>query len=170
MHYNRHLSSVRALVVTAVLYASLVGVSHAAEIVGRVVKVSDGDTITVLDGSKAQHRVRLLGVDAPEKGQDFGEVSRRELAALVAGGEVTVVWHKRDRYGRILGVVYANGIDAGLVQIKRGNAWHYKTYERDQSPNERRLYANAERDARAARIGLWSQPTQTPPWDWRRNH
>lgn len=99
--------------------------ASAAQLEGRVVKVSDGDTITVLDSSKTQHRIRLTGIDAPEKKQAFGEKSRLSLAALVAGKNVTVHWDNKDRYNRILGkVITPDGKDANLLQIKNGMAWH----------------------------------------------
>ena len=120
-----------------------------SDLVGRVVKVSDGDTITVLDSSKTQHKIRLQGIDAPEKKQAFGNASRKFLAGLVANREVRVAWSKRDRYQRILGTVFVDGNDANLEMLKAGMAWHYKKY--DSTP----AYVQAESEARAATRGLW---------------
>ena len=97
--------------------------TSSSDVVGRVVKVSDGDTITVLDSSKTQHKIRLQGIDAPEKSQAFGNASRKFLAGLVANHEVRVAWSKRDRYQRILGTVFVDGKDANLEMLKAGMAW-----------------------------------------------
>lgn len=143
--------------------------AHAAQLQGKVVGVSDGDTITVLDAGLQQHRVRLTGIDAPEKRQPFGQVSKQSLANLVYGKTVSVTYDKQDRYGRILGRIGTqDGQDANLHQIQKGMAWHYKRYERDQPKNERRDYAEAEQAAQQAKTGLWSDKNPTPPWDWRR--
>jgi endonuclease YncB( thermonuclease family) len=137
---------------------------------GKVVKVADGDTITVLDNSQAQHRIRLQGIDAPEKGQPFGNASGKHLAGLVAGKTVTVKWDKRDRFRRIVGKVLVDGVDVCLEQIKAGYAWHFKRYQHEQSPRDRQLYTQAEDKARADRLGLWQDKNPVPPWEWRRSH
>ncbi len=137
---------------------------------GRVVAIADGDTITVLDAGNSQHRVRLQGIDAPERGQAFGTVSRQNLANLIFNRQVTVEYDKLDRYGRIVGKVLVDGRDICLEQIRAGLAWHYKQYENEQSPEDRRLYAEAEREARAARRELWRDESPTPPWDFRRSN
>lgn len=142
--------------------------ASADTLTGHVVKVTDGDTITVLDDSKIQHKIRLAGIDAPERKQPYGEASRKHLASLVAGQTVTVNWNKLDKYRRIVGVVVFNGQDVNLEQIRNGYAWHYKTYEREQSPADRKLYANTEVGARAKRLGLWKDLNPMPPWEWRK--
>ena len=106
----------------------------AAELEGQVVGVLDGDTIDVLTPTKTQVRVRLAGIDAPEKGQAFGTVAKKELSDLVFGKPVTVEWRKKDRYGRTVGKVIVNGVDANLKMVEAGLAWHYKHYAREQSP------------------------------------
>lgn len=142
---------------------------YAAQLQGRVVGVADGDTITVLDAGLQQHRVRLTGIDAPEKHQPFGQVSKQSLSNLVYGKTVTITYDKQDRYGRILGRVGTpDGQDANLMQIQRGLAWHYKHYERDQPAKERQAYSAAEQAAQQAKAGLWADKNPTPPWDWRR--
>jgi hypothetical protein len=80
--------------------------AHAESLFGRVVGVSDGDTVTVLDATKAPHKVRLAGIDAPEKGQPFGQRAKENLSRLVFGKDVRVAWHKKDRYGRLVGTVW----------------------------------------------------------------
>ena len=124
----------------------------------RVVGIADGDTLTVLTAQRQQHRVRLSGIDAPERRQAFGQVSKQHLSDLAYDKMVSVVFHKRDRYKRILGKVLVNGADAGLNQIQSGLAWHYKKYEREQSPEDRVAYARAEEKSRAKRRGLWRDP------------
>ena len=151
----------------AAFLALWLGVAQAAGLSGKVVRVSDGDSITVLDSGNRQHKIRLMGIDAPEKAQPFGTKSRESLSSMVAGRHVTVAWQKKDRYGRVLGVVFADGRDVGLIQIERGFAWHYKAYQRDQSAKDARGYAEAEEASRSARRGLWADRKPVPPWEYR---
>jgi len=90
--------------------------ARANELRGKVVSVSDGDTITVFDAKQEQHKVRLNGIDAPESSQDFGQVSKRNLSSLIFGKEVVVMWQKIDRYSRIVGNVSFDGKDINLEQ------------------------------------------------------
>ena len=138
-----------------------------ADITGYVVGVADGDTITVLDADKAQHKIRLTGIDAPEKKQPFGNRSKQSLSDMVFTKIVTVETDKRDRYGRQLGKVMDGGKDVNLEQVRAGMAWHYKAYERAQSVIDRQAYADAESEAKAAKRGLWVDVEPTPPWEWR---
>ena len=161
----------------------------AEEIVGRVVRVADGDTITVLaapggtrsvasanrrrdgvlvggiqrsDSTPAvEHKIRLHGIDAPESGQAFGNAAKNHLSSLVAGRNVRVKWKSRDKYGRILGVVYLNDRDVNLEMLKAGFAWHYKRF--DSTP----AYARAESEARVAKKGLWAALDPIPPEQFR---
>ena len=158
----------RRTVAAFALLCALTALARAGVIQGQVVGVVDGDTITVLDATRSQHRIRLQGIDAPESHQAFGARSKQQLSDLVFAKEVSVEWEKRDRYGRVLGKVLAGGRDACLAQVRAGMAWHYKYYQEEQSPEDRRLYAEAEREARAARRGLWAEPDPVPPWDFRR--
>ena len=144
--------------------------SSSSDLVGRVVKVSDGDTITVLEtpvGSApradptVQHKIRLQGIDAPEKGQAYGDAAQRYLSGLVAGRDVRVTWTKRDKYDRILGTVYVKGEEVNLDMLRAGYAWHYKKF--DSTP----AYAQAESIARAARRGLWAGLDPIPPEQFR---
>ena len=141
---------------------------NAATITGRVVAVADGDTITVLDADKVQHKIRLAGIDAPEKKQAFGNRSKESLSDLTFGKAVNVETNKRDRYDREIGKVLVNGQDVNLVQVERGMAWFYRQYQLEQSPNDRTLYEAAEDAARAGKRGLWRDVDPTPPWDFRR--
>ena len=143
--------------------------THAETITGLVVGVSDGDTITVLDANKVQHKIRLAGIDAPEKKQAFGNRSKESLSALAFDKTVNVETDKQDRYGRQVGKVLVNGQDVNLVQVERGMAWFYRQYQREQSPNDRRLYEAAEDAARADKRGLWRDAEPLPPWEFRHN-
>lgn len=115
---------------------------------GYVVGVADGDTITVLDADKVQHKIRLTGIDAPEKKQPFGNRSKQSLSDMVFNKTVTVETDKRDRYGRELGKVLAGGVDVNLEQVRAGMAWHYKAYERTQPVIDRQSYADARSQGR----------------------
>lgn len=137
-------------------------------LVGRVVAIADGDTITLLDSSNTQHRIRLEGIDAPESHQAFGSRSKQNLSDLIYGKEVTVTSYKTDQYGRLVGKILSGGRDINLEQVKAGMAWHYKEYEREQPPADRELYAKAEDEARAARRGLWADPDPMEPSRFRR--
>ena len=141
---------------------------NAEELMGQVIKVIDGDTITILDASKEQFKIRLGGIDAPEKNQAFGNVSKQSLSEMVAGKEVKVNYNKRGRYGRIIGKVLLNKEDVNLMQVKRGLAWHYKQYEREQEVEDRALYAQGEYLAQKDRLGLWNDNKPMPPWDFRK--
>ncbi len=142
--------------------------ANAETITGLVVGIADGDTITVLDADKVQHKIRLSGIDAPEKKQPFGNRSKESLSELAFDKTVNVETSKRDRYGRQIGKVLVNGQDVNLVQIERGMAWFYRQYQREQSPSDRRLYEAAEDAARADKRGLWRDADPMPPWVWRK--
>jgi len=155
----------RFLLIIATLHT---GFAVADTIQGRVVSIADGDTVTVLDSANTQHKIRLMGIDAPEKKMPFGLRSKENLSDLVFNKQVSVEYSKQDRYGRTVGKILINGIDANLEQVKAGMAWHYKQYQREQSPDERVSYSDAEEQARAGRRGLWVDVEPTPPWDWRK--
>ncbi len=146
-------------------------------IAGRVVGVSDGDTITVLR-DKEQIKIRLAGIDAPEKAQAFGNVAKQRMADMVFGKDVRVDAKKKDKYGRSIGRVWVASaecqasdcpktLDAGMALLTMGLAWHYKKYEKEQPEEERGQYSFAEIEARGKRVGLWSDPKPVPPWEWR---
>ena len=141
---------------------------QAATLQGKVISVADGDTITVLDGNKTQHKIRLQGIDAPEKAQAFGHKSKQSLNQLVHSKMVTVEFEKKDKYGRTVGKVLLNGTDVCLEQIKLGMAWHYKQYQSEQSKEDREIYAQAEQLAKSQAIGLWRDKNPMSPWDFRK--
>jgi endonuclease YncB( thermonuclease family) len=117
--------------------------------------------------SKIQHKIRLQGIDAPERGQAFGTKSKKNLSELVAGKTVVVDYHDYDRYQRVLGKVLLDGEDVNLEQVEAGMAWHYKKYQEEQSVSDRVKYTDAEREARRQKLGLWRDPDPTPPWEYR---
>ena len=137
---------------------------------GRIVAIADGDTLTILDGTHTQHKIRIVGIDAPEKRQGFGQRSKASLAALAFNHTAKADCRKIDRYKRNLCVVSVGGRDVGLEQIRAGMAWHYKHYAKEQPASERVAYERAENEAKAKRLGLWVDADPVPPWDWRRNN
>lgn len=147
----------------------LVGVCQAAEIQGRVIAITDGDTIKVLDVNSIQHDIRLTGIDAPERKQAFGTASKRSLSDMVYGQQVTVITHKTDRYGRQVGTVLLGLEDVNRKQVEQGMAWFYRQYARELSPADRVAYDQAETEAKHAKRGLWADKVPTPPWLFRKN-
>jgi endonuclease YncB( thermonuclease family) len=134
----------------------------------KVVGITDGDTIRVLDSSYDEYRIRLAGIDAPEHNQPFGTRSRQNLAALIFGKTVRLECRKEESYNRqICKMLLPDGEDVCLEQVKAGLAWHYKQFQNEQSPEDRTAYSVAEDAARAAHVGLWSDPNPVPPWDFR---
>lgn len=154
--------SIASLLITANL-------ASAATITGLVVGVTDGDTITVLDNTKTQYKIRLAGIDAPEKKQPFGNVSKQSLSNMVYGKQVIVDWQKQDRYGRTVGKVLVNGVNANLEQVKLGMAWYYKKYQNELVLDDRLDYLHAQEGAEASKAGLWVDENPVAPWDFRHN-
>ena len=139
-------------------------VTRAATLEGSVVGIADGDTITILDATKAQYKIRLAGIDAPEKKQDFGNVPKRSLSDMVFNQQVIVDWDKSDRYDRLVGKVLLNGKDVNLEQIRLGMAWYYHKYNNELVFDNRINYLQAEEDAINNRIGLWLHNQPVAPW------
>jgi endonuclease YncB( thermonuclease family) len=152
----------------AAALAAVAGLAPAHEVGGRVVAVQDGDTVTILDAARVQHRIRIAGIDAPEKSQAFGEVAKRSLARLVHGRHVEARCPKRDRFGREVCSVFLGTTDVGLEQVRGGYAWWYRDYAREQTPDDRAAYEEAETHAKQARRGLWNDPAPEPPAAFRR--
>jgi endonuclease YncB( thermonuclease family) len=136
---------------------------------GRIVAVADGDTVRVLDATNTQHRIRLQGIDAPESHQAFGTQSKKSLSEMIFGREVTVTYEKTDQYGRLVGKILLDGRDINMEQVRNGMAWHYKEYQREQTPADRELYAKAEDEARTGRRGLWTDANPTSPSQFRKD-
>ncbi|MCK9381948.1 MAG: thermonuclease family protein [Sulfuritalea sp.] len=157
---------VLSLVVLGVLLQA--GLLLADTIEGRVVSISDGDTITVLDSAKTQHKIRLAGIDAPESKQAFGQASKKHLSDLVFDCDVTLYCGKTDKYRREVCVVLIDGKDANLAQVTAGMAWWYRKYQKEQTAQQRADYEAAEITAKAGRIGLWLDADPVAPWEWRK--
>lgn len=164
--YSLHLKFVFLVLLLA--FASP-GTLLAETLQGRVVGIADGDTLTLLDGGNRQHKIRLAEIDAPEvghgvkkPGQPWGQNSRQSLAVLCYRKQAAVSIMDIDRYGRSVGRVVCEGKDANLVQVSSGMAWAYERY------NRRPEITKAEKDARAAKRGLWADVNNVPPWDWRK--
>jgi endonuclease YncB( thermonuclease family) len=160
------MSMVLSLVVLGVLLQA--GLLLADTIEGRVVSISDGDTITVLDSAKTQHKIRLAGIDAPESKQAFGQASKKHLSDLVFDCDVTLYCGKTDKYRREVCVVLIDGKDANLAQVTAGMAWWYRKYQKEQTAQQRADYEAAEITAKAGRIGLWLDADPVAPWEWRK--
>jgi endonuclease YncB( thermonuclease family) len=128
---------------------------------GRVVKIADGDSFTILTGKSEQVRIRLLGIDAPEKGQPYSKRSRQFLSGLIFGKRVEVYYDKTDRYNRILGDVYVDTLWVNAEMIRNGLAWRYR-YSDDK------ILGGLEYRARTRKIGLWDDPDAINPWEWRK--
>jgi endonuclease YncB( thermonuclease family) len=158
----------RAGILVAIGLAILTTATHAETLTGSVVGIADGDTLTLLDATKTQHKVRLAGIDSPEKGQPFGQVCKKSLSDLAYDRAATVESTKLDRYGRVIGKVLVDGQDVNLEQVRRGCGWHYKKYQNEQSLDDRLSYTSAEESARADKAGLWADKEPVPPWDWRK--
>lgn len=151
--------------------------AYAEELIGKVVSIADGDTVTILDSSQIQHKIRLAGIDAPERNQPFGNVSRQNLSDLVFQKQVRIETEKKDRYGRLVGKIWVEPtdcsgcgmtLDANLAQVKAGLAWWYRDYADEQSEVDQRQYEFAEREAKGKGVGLWRETEPLAPWDWRR--
>jgi endonuclease YncB( thermonuclease family) len=134
---------------------------------GKVINVHDGDTVTVLDQENKKFHIRLQGIDAPELKQEVGAASQQNLSRMVLGKQVTIYWSKIDKYRRTVGTIMLDGRDLNIEQVKAGLAWHFKKYEDEQPPQDRRTYAAAEQTARVAKLGLWKQEAPLAPGDWR---
>lgn len=156
--------SIRAVLLALAVFAQA---ADAVTLLGEVVAVADGDTLTLLTADKTQHRIRLDGIDAPERTQPYSQVAKQSLADMVYRQRVTGECPKTDRFGRYVCKVIVDGRDVGLAQIQRGLAWHFKRYESEQSAADRAAYAKAEEEAHAARRGLWRDSAPIAPWEFR---
>ena len=144
----------------------LAGAAAAADLRGRVVGITDGDTLTLLTEDHQQARVRLAEIDTPERAQPYGDRSRQALADLAFGRAVRVAVVDVDRYGRTVGRVYSGPVDVNAAMVQRGAAWVYRRYNRVPS------LLPMEAAAQASRRGLWALPEaeRVPPWEWRSAH
>ena len=138
--------------------------AFAEEFSGQVIGVIDGDTIDMLHNGKAK-RIRLNGIDCPEKGQAYGQKAKHAASALVFGKEVRLQPYGKDKYGRTIGeVLLPDGVNVNQELVKQGWCWWYRKY----APGDAVL-EGVEREAREAGRGLWVDPQPVPPWEWRKN-
>ncbi|MDP1541405.1 MAG: thermonuclease family protein [Moraxellaceae bacterium] len=135
-------------------------------LVGLVVHVGDGDSITLLDAQQQRHRIRLGEIDAPELGQAYGQAAKRTLRQIIAQQHVRIHLLDIDQYGRIVGIVYLNDQDVNAYMLEQGMAWIYHRYLR--RPELKKI----EQEAREQKRGLWQQPEhlRVAPWTWRQQH
>lgn len=176
----KYIQNIQSLFVAALVAFAASSAVAANDIVGEVVAVLDGDTITVLDGQRQQHRIRFAGIDAPEKSQAYGQVAKRALSDLIYRHQVTVrpidpaagsdrevpSLTRADRYGRTIGRVFDGGRDINRAMVAGGYAWVYRQYAGGLGA-DRASYEAAETEARAARNGLWADSAPVPPWEYR---
>jgi endonuclease YncB( thermonuclease family) len=154
------------LIVIGLLIATCATARAGIVLVGRVIGVADGDTLTLLDAEQRQHIIRLDGIDAPEKAQPFGQASKRNLSALAFDREATAACNKVDRYKRNVCRVTVDEADLCLEQLRAGLAWVFTKYARELAVQRRTDYIGAEQTARTEQRGLWRDAEPMPPWEW----
>lgn len=140
---------------------------QAETIGGRVVNVDDGDTLTLLDGANRPHTIQLLGIDAPELRQDFGQHARTSLSALAFNQMARADCRMYGSQGQSICIVHVEGKDVGLEQLRLGMAWRGRQDAQAQRAEERADYEQAEFRAKLQRLGLWRGKNPLPPWTWR---
>ena len=132
-------------------------------ITGKVIKIADGDTFTLLlERDNFEVRVRLNAIDCPEKKQPFSKKAKQHLSDMIFGKRLKVYYKKKDRYGRVLGDVFIDHINVNKKMVCDGYAWHFKKYSDDPE------LAKCEENARKQHLGLWQDAHPTPPWEWRK--
>lgn len=143
------------------LFFFLLSTNVNAQLTGNVIKVTDGDTFVLLDEKNVQHKIRLHGIDAPEKRQPFGTVAKVKLSGVLFNKTVIVQYKSKDRYGRKIGIVFLDSMLINEWLLREGLAWHFTKY--DQNPDWQQL----EETARKEKKGLWALPHPIAPWNWR---
>jgi len=149
-----------------VFLATVVSAEAASTISGKVVSVADGDTITILSSNNRQTKIRLYGIDTPEKAQAYGKQAKKFTASLTAGKRATTTVYDTDRYGRSVGVVFVNGTNVNEELITNGFAWQYRKYCKASFCKD---WLKKEEYARSFAFGLWAESNPQPPWDWRKS-
>ena len=162
---------INAFVITFSLSYTLVRADFSA----KVQRVVDGDTIYVVDNFGQKFKVRLTGIDAPEQNQPYGLESTYHLKKLLLNKLVLLKSKPKkgkpyslDRYKRVLAKIIFDGKDINLSQVLGGYAWHYKRYQKQQSPSDRESYSQAELNAKKNKLGLWGEKKPIAPWKWRK--
>ena len=149
--------------IIAILLAAATSAAFAQQISGLVVGISDGDTLTLLDSSNAQHKIRLSAIDAPESGQAFGRAAKSALSDLCYKRQAIADVVDVDRYGREVATLYCGGIDTSRAMVQLGYAWVFTMYAKHRPD-----LPASEQDARNNRRGLWADDSAIPPWEWRK--
>ena len=146
-----------------------------ADFTAKVQRVVDGDTVHVVNKAGKKFKVRLTGIDAPEKNQPYGLAATYKLTEILINKLVLLKSKPNngkpytvDRYKRVLAKIILDGRDINLSQVLRGYAWHFKRYQKQQSPSDRELYSEAEIDAKKNELGLWGEKNPIAPWKWRK--
>lgn len=136
-----------------------------SQLKGRIIGVSDGDSVSLLDENNVVFKIRLNGIDAPEKKQDYGSVSKNFIGDLIYDKKVWVITNGKDRYGRTIGTIYLsesmNGKSVNEMSLENGMSWHYKKYDNNI------FWSNLELKAKEGKVGLWKLPNPIPPWSFR---
>lgn len=156
----------RARLLLGILLASISMAATAGTLIGNVIGITDGDTLTLLVDRQA-YKVRIAGIDAPEKRQAWGEKSKTNLSRLAFNQDAVAECPKVDRWGRQICKITVNTVDIGLEQIKDGMAWWYRKYSKEQSADDQSAYESAELMAKLRRLELWADANPVPPWDFR---
>lgn len=149
-----------------------------SKLIGKIIKVADGDTVTLIDANGLKHKIRLLGIDAPELQQAHGQTAKRWLSDQALNQNLQVEVTDTDRYGRKVGKLLAQEknceskecpyhVDLNLKLIELGHAWWYELYQNNQPTNDRILYKNAQAQAQQSQTGLWENKEPIAPWEWR---
>jgi endonuclease YncB( thermonuclease family) len=154
------MNKLKLFLVTLIFLFSLS--AQASIIRGVVVKIADGDSLTLLTDSNKQIRIRLAGIDTPERKQSFGNTAKNALVKLVFQKEVKIKVRTKDRYGRTVGIVFLGNQNVNYELVRKGMAWVYKKY------TDNKLLYKLEGEAKKRRIGLWVDENPIAPWDWRR--
>jgi micrococcal nuclease len=150
------------LLILSLLFIFLLASNASADFTGEVVGVIDGDTIDVMHDGRSE-RIRLHGIDAPERSQAFGRHSKHAASELSFGKDVTVLEHGRDKYGRTLGeVILPDDRSLNQEMVRNGHAWRYRKYSNDSTLDR------LETNARHSNLGLWQDDDAVPPWDYRK--
>lgn len=170
--YSAHwLVAINRLFTFVLLLVLLQTSTHAEPLLlqGRIVRVADGDTVTLLDERQTLHKIRLAGIDAPESAMPYGKHATLYLVTLVAGKTVEAMIHRQDRYGRKVATLMLESQDVNLAMLQAGLAWHYKRYRKEQPVAQAQAYARAEELARTKNLALWQDSDASAPWDWRKS-
>lgn len=159
----------RARVLVAIAFTMLAPSANADILTGYVVGITDGDTLTLLV-ERQQYKIRIAGIDAPERLQARGDRSKTNLSRLAFDQPAVADCPKVDRWGWKICKVTVNAVDIGLEQVKDGMAWWYRKYSKEQTAEDQSAYEHAELMAKLKRLGLWGDTNPVPPWDFRREN